>query len=242
MTLLEVCVDTVEGALAAQRGGAGRIELCADLVVGGTTPSLGLFHEVRSRVTLPVFAMVRTRAGDFVYRASELAVMRRDAVLLREAGADGLVLGALTPDGDVDHATTAELVELARPLPVTFHRAFDHVRDASAALEVLVELGVERVLTSGQRPTAPEGAERLRELVQQAGDRILVMPGGGIREEHLPELVRRTGAREVHASARSRRPSAGRHASASVPIGYAGDDGIAFTDEARVRSFVRSLG
>ncbi|HSA55516.1 MAG TPA: copper homeostasis protein CutC [Gemmatimonadaceae bacterium] len=197
--LIEICVDSVRSAVAAAQAGAGRLELCAHPATGGTTPTTALLEAVRERVEIPVFAMVRPRAGDFRYDADELDVMRREAATLREAGAAGIVSGALRADGSIDAPTVRSLLEAARPLPFTFHRAFDLTRDLDEALDALLALGVDRVLTSGAASTALLGIERLASLVRQAGDRLAVMAGGGVRAAHVADLVRWTGVREVHA-------------------------------------------
>ena len=196
--LVEACVDSVESALAAARGGAHRIELCANLIEGGTTPSAGTLAVCNSRVAIPIFVLIRPRGGDFLYSAAELAVMLEDIRRAKQAGVQGIVTGALRADGNIDADRTRELIDAARPLQVTFHRAFDVCRDAGRALETLIALGVERVLTSGQAATAPEGAETIAELVRQAAGRIVVLPGGGITEENVATLVRATGVTEVH--------------------------------------------
>lgn len=196
--LVEACVDSVESASAAERGGAGRIELCADLHDAGTTPSAGMIEACAARVAIPVFVIVRPRGGDFIVSEDELDVMRRDVRRARDLGARGVVIGALTPSGEIDVATTGALIEEARGLPVTFHRAFDQTRDLARSLDTLIALGVARVLTSGGAATALEGAETIAALVRQGGERIVVMAGGGVRGSHASELVARTLAREVH--------------------------------------------
>lgn len=195
--LIEVCVDSVESALAAEQGGADRVELCDNLMEGGTTPSAGAIAIARERLAIKLQVMIRPRGGDFCYSEVELAIMRHDIGVARQLGADGVVFGLLTPDGDVDAPNTRALVELARPLSVTFHRAFDVARDPLAALDTLIELGVDRVLTTGQEPTVIEGIELVAELVRRAGDRIIVMPGSGA-ERRMATLVAATGAREFH--------------------------------------------
>ena len=209
---LEVCIDSVESALAAERGGADRLELCTNLVEGGTTPSLGMVRAVLGATRLPVMVMIRPRGGHFHYNAQERDVMVRDVAALVQEPVAGIVVGPLTPDGAVDVECCRELLDAAgcvaggggtatRRASVTFHRAFDQVADPAGALETLVELGMHRVLTSGQCPTAPEGLANLSALVRQARDRIVVMPGCGVRGANVEQLVRATGACEVHASA-----------------------------------------
>ncbi len=205
--LLEICIDSVESALAAQAGGADRVELCSALFEGGLTPSAGLLETVRERVRIGVAAMIRPRGGDFCYSDDEFAVMKRDLATAKRLGADLIVLGLLNPDGTVDHERTRELIALARPLPVTYHRAFDMARDPFEALDTLLDLGVERLLTSGQERTAVEGLDLISELVRRAGDRIIVMPGGGVTERNLRKILNHTGAREIHGSASGTRES-----------------------------------
>lgn len=217
--MLEVLVDSVEAAQAALAGGADRLELCQNLFEGGTTPSVGLIEAVTAAVPLPVNVMLRPRGGDFCYSASEFEVMQRDLVAAARAGAAGVVFGILRPDGSVDAERCATLIGAARPLSITFHRAFDVTRDAAAALEDLVRLGVDRVLTSGQEATVFEGAERIAQLVQQAGGRILVMPGGGIRERNVVRILQQTGAREIHVSASGPVESRMDYRNPRVPMG-----------------------
>ena len=196
--LVEACVDSIESALAAGRGGAHRLELCANLIEGGTTPSAGTLAVCRARLDIPIFVLIRPRGGDFLYSAAELAVMLEDIRRAKQAGAQGVVTGVLRADGEIDADRTGELIAAARPLHVTFHRAFDVCRDASRALETLVALGVERVLSSGQAATAPEGADTIARLVRQAAGRIGVLPGGGVTPDNAAALVRATGVTEVH--------------------------------------------
>jgi copper homeostasis protein len=196
--LIEACLDSVPSALAAEAGGARRIELCDNLVEGGTTPSAGTIELCKERLSIPVFVMIRPRGGEFLYSDVEFELMRRDVAHAKRLGADGVVFGLLTPDGRVDVPRTRALVQAARPLAVTFHRAFDVARDPDEALEALIEAGADRVLTSGQAPTAPEGADLIERLVQRAGDRIGILPGCGLDETNLRAFVEKTGVREVH--------------------------------------------
>jgi copper homeostasis protein len=195
---IEACVENLDESLAAARGGADRLELCADMSVGGTTPSADLITTVRRAVTIPIAVMIRPRGGSFVYTSAELDAMRRDIDMARNVGADVLVLGILTADGEIDAARTRELVDRAGDTPVTFHKAFDEVRDQIAALDVLIDSGVRRVLTSGGAPTALEGVDQLARLVAHASERISVMAGGTVRAHNVREIAR-SGVREVHA-------------------------------------------
>lgn len=239
----EVCIDTVESALAAEAGGASRVELCSALGEGGLTPSLGLMQVVRSRIRIPIAAMVRPRAGDFCYSDDEFEVMQRDLVALKEHGADMIVLGLLMPDGTIDADRTRILIELACPLPVTFHRAFDMARDARASLETLIQLGCERVLTSGQEKSVLEGLDLLVDLVREAGDRIVVVPGGGITERNLPRILRECSPKEFHVSASGTRDSLMEFRNSRIPMGRtlaASEYSVPVADSGRVRRF-RSL-
>jgi copper homeostasis protein len=205
--LLEICVDSVESSLAAEAGGADRIELCASLFEGGLTPSAGLLRAVRERTQIDIAAMVRPRGGDFCYSADEFAAMEYDLEAAKAGGANMIVLGLLKPNGTIDARRTARLIQRARPLPVTFHRAFDMTRDPWEAFETLLDLGVERLLTSGQEVTPVEGLDLITELVAKAGARMIVMPGGGVTERNLRKILDQTKAREIHSSAGGLRDS-----------------------------------
>lgn len=196
--LLEISVETVERAVAAERGGADRIELCAELTVGGLTPSRELLRSVRENVRIPIFSMIRPRGGNFVYSADEFAEKKRAIAAAKEAGMDGVVLGILHADQNVDVERTRELVALARPLPVTFHRAFDACPDLCVALEDVIRTGAARILTSGGAASAWEGAETLAKLFAAAGNRVVIVPGAGIHAGNIAEVARRTSAREFH--------------------------------------------
>ncbi len=198
--LLEVIATSAEDCTTAQASGADRIELCAGLEVGGLTPSAGLLAAARAATHLPLMAMVRPRSGGFRYSAGEYATMRRDAEHALAAGANGLVFGFLCDDGTTDAARTTDFVRLAAGRETVFHRAFDVTPDPLTALQQLIDLGVTRVLTSGQSPSALSGAALIRRLVTQAGDLIQILPGAGVTPANVVELVRQTGATQVHAS------------------------------------------
>jgi len=199
--LLEIVASTVDDCLAAESGGADRIELCAAISEGGLTPSLGTLVEAKKRVRIPMMAMVRPRGGGFCYSEAEFAVMRRDASFILEHGADGIVFGMLHSDGSVDTKRCGKLVELAGERQTVFHRAFDVVPDPKLALDELIDLGFTRVLTSGQQPTALEGSDLIRKVVDCARGRIAVLPGSGIRAHNVWQLIEATGCTQVHMTA-----------------------------------------
>jgi copper homeostasis protein len=196
--IIEACVDSVESAVEAERGGAARVELCSALLEGGLTPSAGAIELARKRLRIGLQVMIRPRGGDFLYTDAEYEVMRGDIETAKKLRADGVVIGLLTPSGEIDVERTRELVERSRPLSVTFHRAFDMTRDPFAALESLASLGVDRLLTSGQEESALEGLELLKELVAKAQDRIVVLVCGNLTEKNIARVARETGAKELH--------------------------------------------
>ncbi len=198
--IFELCAETMEACLAARDGGADRIELCSALSEDGLTPSHGLLHEAIVRSGLPVHGLVRPRGGDFMYSADEIAVMEQDILHMRHLGVAGVVLGLLKSDRTVDIEATRRMVALAHPLRVTFHRAFDETPSPESALEDVIATGCDRVLTSGGRSDVMEGADMLTRLVAQAGDRIEIAVGGGLRLTNAAELAMRTGATSFHGS------------------------------------------
>jgi copper homeostasis protein len=199
--LIEIVASTVDDCVAAESGGADRVELCAAIATGGLTPSLGTLIEAKKRVRIPLMAMVRPRAGGFCYSDADFAVMMRDAALLLEHGADGIVFGNLHSDGRVDNKRCGKMLELAGGRQTVFHRAFDVVPDPLGALDELIDLGFTRMLTSGQQKTALEGSELIRRLVDRADGRIEVLPGSGIRAHNVERLIHATGCRQVHLTA-----------------------------------------
>ncbi|MBR5140894.1 MAG: copper homeostasis protein CutC [Bacteroidales bacterium] len=202
MYRFEICANSVASCIAAQEGGANRVELCAGIPEGGTTPSYGMIRSARECISIALNVIIRPRGGDFLYSEEEINEMLYDIKVAKELGADGLVFGCLLPDGSVDKVNMARLMEAAGDTPVTFHRAFDHSSDPMQALEDIIELGCARILTSGCRPTALEGAGLLAKLVEKAGDRLIIMPGCGVKESNIAEIARLSGAREFHFSAR----------------------------------------
>jgi copper homeostasis protein len=203
MPLIEICAYSLDSALAAEQAGANRIELCADPAVGGITPSAGNIEAAREHLRIPVMVMIRPRGGSFVYSDVEFEAMKSDIAFCRKLKVEGVVLGVLDDQNNIDHGRTAELVAAARPLNVTFHRAFDLTPDPIQALETVIAAGCTRVLTSGHRPTAVEGAADIAKLITAADRRIIIMPGSGVRSTKLADLARITGAHEFHSSARS---------------------------------------
>ena len=201
---LEICVDSVQSAKDAQDAGASRVELCANLPEGGTTPGYGTIVMARKHIGIALNVLIRPRPGDFICSALEFDIMKRDIEMCRNSGVDGIVIGILKPDGTIDTASITELAELAYPMPVTFHRAFDMCRDPHEGLEEIIRSGAVRLLTSGQKNSAMEGALLIASLVKEAGDRIIIMPGSGINEGNIEAIARITNAGEFHLSARKK--------------------------------------
>ena len=241
--LIEACIDSIGDALAAERAGASRLELCANLLEGGTTPSAGLIRSVAAHVRIPVFVMIRPRGGDFLYSAAEIEVMLRDIESARAGGAQGIVSGALHANGTIDEAAMEVLLEATTPLPFTCHRCFDMTREVAEALDVLMASGAARVLTSGGAATAIEGAPTLARLRERAGRHLTLVAGGGVRAAHIAALATETGIREFHIGARRRAESQMRHhatahVTKSLPIG----DGIWYEcDAAELTSAAAAL-
>ncbi len=217
--LLECCVDTVEAAVTASENGADRLELCANLLIGGTTPDINFFYRVRKKIRpdCKINVLLRPRFGDFCYSEEEFAVLLADVQLFREAGADGIVIGVLRPDGSLDGERMALLMEAAGDLPVTLHRAFDLCRDPFEALAAAKELGISTILTSGQKASALEGLPLLKELVKAAGP-ITIMPGSGVNSRNLPQLLS-CGAAAYHMSAKKTLDSPMSYRKEGVPMG-----------------------
>jgi copper homeostasis protein len=219
--LIEVCVDSVDSALAAERGGAARVEVCSSLLEGGVTPSAGLIEQVRARTTIGLHVMIRPRGGDFCYTPGEFATMRCDIIAAKNLGAEGVVLGILDLNGNVDIERTRQLVELARPLHVTFHRAFDMSADLFRALEDVCATGANRLLTSGGEKTAHEAVERIARLVTAARGRIAIMACGGIKHDNAASIIEGTGVREIHVGLRSPVASPVVHHNPRISLGTA---------------------
>ena len=203
----EICANSVASCIAAQEGGADRVELCAGIPEGGTTPSYGMICSARKNICIGLNVIIRPRGGDFLYSDLEIEEMVQDIRMAKELGADGLVFGCLTSEGEVDIEVMQKLMKAAGDTPVTFHRAFDHTKDPFKALEEIIGLGCVRILTSGCMPTALDGAALLSQLTERARNRIIIMPGCGIRENNIAEIARLSGAREFHFSARESKES-----------------------------------
>ena len=202
--IIEIATTDFTSTQSAVEGGADRIELCAALTEGGTTPSYGTILKCRNSFSVELFPIIRPRSGDFLFSDAEFEIMIEEVNLCRDSGCNGVVIGILNKDGTIDVERTSRLVELAYPLEVSFHRAFDRCKDPFKAMEQLIEIGCQRILTSGQRPTAPEGIDLIAQLVKAADQRIIIMPGSGVRKENIKELAEKTGAVEFHSSLRSK--------------------------------------
>jgi copper homeostasis protein len=242
--LLEICCGSAEDAIEAAAGGADRVELCSALFLGGLTPSLGSLREVKQRTQIPVIAMNRPRQAGFRYSATEFAVMERDAELLLEHNADGIVFGILNADGSVDSGRTRALRKRIGPRTAVFHRAFDVTPDPFRALEELIDLGIDRVLTSGQKNGAPEGAALIKQLIERAAGRIEVLPGAGITLENVGQLIDETKCTQVHLTAFAERQDPSTLANPAIYFGAASgpqESKYDFTDRAYVRRMKEEL-
>ena len=202
--IIEIATSDFETTQSAVDGGADRIELCANLEEGGTTPSRGMIEQCRNSFNLPIFPIIRPRGGDFLYTEEEFQVMLKDTRFCKEVGCEGVVIGMLDIDGHIDLERPSALINAAYPLEITFHRAFDRCRDPFKALEDLIKIGCQRILTSGQQPAAPAGKDMIRDLLTEADSRIVIMPGSGVRKENIKMLAEHTGAVEFHSSLRGK--------------------------------------
>jgi len=242
--ILEVCSGSLASALAAQEGGAYRVELCDNLYEGGTTPSIGAVELARKMLNIRLHVIIRPRGGDFLYSGSEREIIRRDIIRCKEAGADGIVIGFLTPDGRIDIPLTREITSLARPMSVTFHRAFDMTRDPLEALEDLKRTGIDRILTSGQKNSVIEAVPLIRELIRQAGDDLVIMPGAGLDENNIRDFAGQVRASEYHATLRHQVDSRMTFRRENVFMGGLSqipEFSIKTTDPERVRRFITNL-
>ena len=205
--MLEIAVFNISSAMAAEKAGADRIEICENPYDGGTTPSYGTLKIAKEKINIPIFPIIRPRGGDFLYNEEEFAVMKKDIELCKQLHYEGVVIGLLHANGSIDIKRTKQLVELAYPMEVTFHRAFDRAINPLEAMEEIINAGCQRILTSGQTPKAWDGKELIKQLIEQAQDRIIIMPGSGIRSNNIKEMAAFTGAIEMHSSARKSVPS-----------------------------------
>ena len=244
-TLLEICCGSLDDALEAERGGADRVELCSALFLGGLTPSLGTVIEAKARLKIPIIVMVRPRGAGFCYTEPELAIMERDTALAVEHGADGIVFGVLNQDGTIDEEHCKQIRRPIGDRQAVFHRAFDLTPDPFRALDQLVQLGVNRVLTSGQEDSVSEGAPLIKRLIEYAGDRIEILPGGGIQLYNLPHVVESTGCKQVHLTAFKTQADPSTRGRPSVTFGgalYPHEDRYQVTDWRLVERIARTLG
>lgn len=239
--LVEIAAHTIESALAAQNGGADRVELFSNPLEGGVTPSYGLIAAIRKGISTQLHVMIRPRGGDFFYSQDEFATMLEDIEVAKRLGANGIAVGIVTPEGTVDIARLSTAIAAARPLSVTFHRAFDVCRDLPKALEELIACGVDRVLTSGGESTAKQGSETLTNLVKMAEGRISIIAAGSIKAENAREIVRRTGVREVHAGLRRHVPGIIRFRNEKVSFGPTSSDQRITVNEMDVRELVEAV-
>jgi copper homeostasis protein len=200
--ILEVCAFNIQSCIIAEKAGANRVELCDNPVEGGTTPSHGAIRQTRERVSIQLYPIIRPRAGNYFYDDDEFAIMKKDIELCKQSGCDGISVGIQKQDGEIDTERLKRVVEWAYPLGVTCNRVFDAAPDPFKALEEIIQCGCERILTSGQKSAAPDATEILASLIKQADERILIMPGAGVRSSNIEKLIRETGASEYHTSAR----------------------------------------
>lgn len=236
--LLEICVDSIKSAINAEKGGADRIELCDNLIAGGTTPSAATIELARKYLNIDINVIIRPRSGDFCYSDLEFEVMKRDIEFAKNAGVNGIVTGVLLPNGNIDIARMKEIIQLARPLSVTFHRAFDMTKDPFESLDTLINLNVQRILTSGQESKAIDGIYLIKKLVEKAKNKIIIMPGSGVNEDNVRNIVMKTGVKEIHMSAKKNIDSVMQYRNNNVAMGgnlVISEFNNYFTDEETVR-------
>lgn len=217
--ILEICIDSVDSGIIAERAGADRVELCTNLYEGGTTPGTGTIRLLRKHLNIKLNIIIRPRGGDFLYSSTEMEIMKEDIKIAAGEGADGIVLGVLTADGNIDKAKTNELIEFAAPLPVTFHRAFDMTVDPFIALEDIIECGAKILLTAGHSNLAVDNTALIKKLIDTAGKRISIMPGSGINENNIAGIINETGAQQLHLTGRSSTNSKMRFRKANISMG-----------------------
>ena len=239
--IIEVCANSVESALAAQQGGAQRVELCSNLIEGGTTPGFASIEIARKLLSIKLNVLIRPRGGDFLYNDLEFNIMKRDIEVCKNLGIDGVVIGILDEDGNIDKDRTSELIQVARPMSVTFHRAFDMANEPFVALSALIELGVDRLLTSGQRDKVTDNLSLIDKLVKKAGNRLSVMPAGGISSSNIKDIAMATNAREYHMTGKKDIPSRMKYKNPKVSMGDDHDIpeyAISVTDSEEIRRIV----
>ncbi len=242
--LIEICATNIQSAIAAQNAGAKRIELCDNLFEGGTAPSHGTLQIVRELLDIEINVMIRPRGSDFCYSDLEFEIMKRDIEFCKTIGVDGVVFGILSPDGNIDIKRTEELVNISRPLNITFHRAFDMTPDPFRSLEEIIELDIDRILTAGQKNTAIEGKEIIGKLISKADGRIIIMPGSGINEDNILELKKGTGATEFHLTGHKKTDSKMTYRKKEIYMGgipQVHEYEIWVTDEKRIRKIIELL-
>ncbi len=242
--LLEVCANSVTSAIAAEKGGAKRVELCAGIYEGGTTPSYGDLKTARDHLTIDIHAIIRPRGGDFLYSSLEIDIMKHDIITCRQMGIDGVVFGLLHPDGSVDKVLNKELIELAYPMKTAFHRAFDMTNNAIESLEDIIDLGFDIILTSGMHNKAIDGINLIKDLILKANNRIIIMPGSGITEDNIKEIAQKTGAKNFHVSLRKIVDGSMEFRKANISMGSVTDLSeyeTKITDELRVKKIVNIL-
>lgn len=240
----EICIDSVQSAINAAEAGAHRVELCDNLFEGGTTPSAGMISRVKKYADIKVFVIIRPRGGDFLYSAHEVDVMMEDIKIARDLGADGIVSGALTKDGEIDIHTTEKLIKQSGDLPFTFHRAFDMCQNPFQSMDQLIQLGATRILTSGLKQTAEQGQDLIKELIEKAADKIIIMPGSGIKPNNIGLIANKTGAKEFHFSGRKSFPSEMKYKNESIHMG--GIEGVPefslfYSDKATISETIHQL-
>lgn len=241
--VIEICANSAQSCVEAEAGGASRVELCAGIPEGGTTPSYGEIRMAQDLTTsIAIHTIIRPRGGDFLYTEAEVGAMLYDIDMVKHFGVDGVVFGCLTPEGEVDVPLLRQLVEASKPMSITFHRAFDVCRDPFKALEEIIAAGCGRILTSGQQPDAVKGIPLIRQLVKKAGDRIIIMPGCGVREHNIAQIEAETGAKEFHTSARSVLQSGMIYRNENVPMGsvaVSSEFETVQTDRKKVAAFLK---
>lgn len=239
---IEVCVDNIESVITANSAGANRIELCGSLALGGVTPPYSLIKHAIELSEIPIYVMIRPRAGDFIFNEHEVKMMLEDIKICKELGANGVVIGALTVNAEIDLEITKQLVEAAKPMGVSFHRAFDLVKDPKAALDQLISLGVERILTSGCAASAFQGRELIKELVEIAKDKLIIMAGAGVNVNNALELTQSTGIKEIHLSAKSTRNTKMDYSHVKAAMGAnPADDGIVNITSHEIVAKIKSI-